>query len=163
MEQAIFGAGCFWHVEEVFYKTPGVIKTEVGFMGGDEKKFPNPSYKDVCTDKTGYAEVVYLKFDPNKISYNEILNVFWRVHDPTQFNRQGFDVGLQYRSVIFYFNSSQKKLAEKSKKEIENKIGKKVSTEIVKVAKFVKAEEYHQKYFQKHPVYCSIVNLLGAK
>lgn len=146
MEKATFGAGCFWHVEVDFGKVKGVISTIVGYMGG---KLEKPSYEDVCNNETGHAEVVQLKFDPKKVSYRDLLETFWRIHDPTSLNRQGPDVGSQYRSVIFFHNQKQKEEAilSKEKHEKENKI--KIVTEIVPAKKFWKAEEYHQKYLEK--------------
>ncbi len=161
VEKATFAAGCFWHVEEVFYKTKGVVKTEVGFMGGDEKKFPKPSYKEVSSGKTGYAESVNLEFNPKQISYEKLLEIFFTNQDSTQFHRQGPDVGSQYRSIIFYRNEKQKKLAESAKAKFQKKSKKKIVTEIVKAGKFIKAEDYHQKYFKKHPVVCKIMNIFG--
>lgn len=146
MEKATFGAGCFWHVEEAFREIKGVIKTEVGYMGG---KMKSPAYEDVCTDKTGHAEVVQIEFDPKTAPYEKLLEVFWMIHDPTQKNRQGPDVGTQYRSVIFYHSEEQKKVAEKSLKEIQKKYEEKIATEIVPANTFWKAEEYHQKYLMK--------------
>jgi len=143
-QTAYFACGCFWHPEHEFSKFG---ETEVGYMGGDEKKFPNPTYEQVCSDKTGYAETVKIVFE--EVSYDELLDVFWRIHDPTQLNRQGADIGSQYRSAIFYVNAEQKKKAEKSKKKQERKLGKKIVTEIKKAEKFFKAEDYHQKYLQK--------------
>jgi len=145
-EIAMFGAGCFWGVEETFRKLPGVIKTESGYAGGDYK---NPSYRDVCTDLTGHAEVVRIEFDPKKISYEELLKVFWDVHNPTQLNRQGPDIGNQYRSVIFYFDNEQKKKAKESMKKEQKEYKEKIVTEIVHESKFYKAEEYHQRYLMK--------------
>ena len=116
MEIATFGAGCFWGVEAAYQKINGVIKTIVGYMGGTTK---NPSYEDVCTDKTGHAEVVQVQFNNKIVKYEELLDVFWKIHDPTQLNRQGFDIGTQYQSVIFYHNEKQKILAEKSKNKQE--------------------------------------------
>ena len=116
IELATFGAGCFWHVEEAFRVLKGVISTEAGYMGGEMK---NPSYKDVCTDRTGHIEVVQLEFDPNLISYEKLLEKFWKIHDPTTPNRQGYDIGSQYSSVIFYHNDKQRKEAVVSKAEIE--------------------------------------------
>ena len=145
MEKATFGAGCFWGVEESFRKIKGVEKTTVGYMGGT---LENPTYEDVCSDKTGHAEVVQIEYDPKEVSYEELLKLFWDIHDPTQLNRQGPDTGTQYRSVIFYHNEQQKKLAEESKKKI--KYNKPIVTEITKSEKFYKAEEYHQKYLQKN-------------
>ena len=144
-EVATFAAGCFWGVEEAFAKTKGVIKTEVGYTGG---AFDNPTYEDVKTDKTGHAEAVRVEYDPTKISYEELLALFWKIHDPTTPNRQGPDVGSQYRSVIFYHTPEQKKAAEKSKKALIDK-GTKVVTEIGEAPTFWRAEEYHQKYIQK--------------
>jgi len=148
MKQAAFGAGCFWGVQYQFDQIEGVTKTVVGYMGGKTK---NPSYKAVCTDKTGHAETVYIEFDENIISYDELLDVFWRIHNPAQKNRQGLDVGSQYRSVIFYYTPKQKELAERSKEKVEKEILKKpVATEIVAASSFYPAEEYHQKYLEKN-------------
>jgi len=147
-EQATFGAGCFWHVEDAFMKVNGVIDTAVGFAGGE---VPNPTYEKVCTGVTGHAEVVHLKFDPSEVSYKELLDVFWKIHDPTTLNRQGLDVGEQYRSVIFYYNEKQKKAAEESKEALE-KSGKykdTIVTQILPAEEFFRAEEYHQKYYEK--------------
>jgi len=149
MEKATFGAGCFWHVEESFRHLKGVISTTVGYIGGTLK---NPTYEDVCTDKTGHAEVVELTFDPKKITYEELLRVFWDIHDPTTKNRQGPDVGTQYRSVIFYHSSEQQTTAELSIRNLEQsgKYSKKIVTEITKATTFYPAEEYHQQYLAKH-------------
>jgi peptide-methionine (S)-S-oxide reductase len=149
MQKAAFGAGCFWGVEAAFQKIKGVKSTIVGYMGGN---FKNPTYEDVCTDKTGHAEVVQIEFDPKLISYEELLEIFWKNHDPTELNRQGFDFGTQYRSVIFYYNEVQKKLAEesKNKKQVELKNNKIIVTEITPARDFYPAEEYHQKYLEKH-------------
>jgi peptide-methionine (S)-S-oxide reductase len=149
MEKATFGAGCFWHVEETFRHLKGVTSTTVGYMGGTLK---NPTYEDVCTDKTGHAEVLEVTYDPAKISYNDLLSVFWDIHDPTTKNRQGPDVGTQYRSVIFYHTLEQKTVAETSKRNLEQskKYKKKVMTEITKATTFYPAEEYHQQYLAKH-------------
>ena len=143
-----FGAGCFWCVEHVFRKVQGITSTAVGYMGGTTK---NPTYEDVCTDTTGYAEVVQVEYDPSKISYREILNVFWGNHDPTTLNRQGPDIGTQYRSVIFFHSPDQEKEATASKEELQKstKYRKKIVTEIVPATEFYKAEEYHQKYYEK--------------
>lgn len=140
-ETATFAAGCFWGVEEAFRNLKGVIETEVGYTGG---KTENPTYEEVCSDKTGHAEAVKVTYDPDKISYQGLLKVFWEIHDPTQLNRQGPDVGSQYRSVIFYHTPEQKKLAEESKENIEGTV-----TEIVPAGPFYRAEEYHQKYILK--------------
>ena len=147
-ENAIFAAGCFWGIEDKFRKTPGVISTEVGYTGG---RFKNPTYKQVCTDKTDHAEAVKITFNPAMISYEELLKVFFSIHDPTQLNRQGPDIGRQYRSAIFYYNDEQKMAAEKIVKELESthRLGKSIATEIVPASKFNKAEEYHQQYYEK--------------
>ncbi|HDQ15503.1 MAG TPA: peptide-methionine (S)-S-oxide reductase [Bacteroidetes bacterium] len=149
MEKAIFGAGCFWGVEEAFRKVKGVKETTVGYMGGT---LEDPTYEDVCTNTTGHAEVVQIVYDPKQVSYEELLNKFWEIHDPTQVNRQGFDVGSQYKSIIFYHNEEQKRIAEKSKHALEKsgKYSKPIATEITEVKTFYKAEEYHQKYFLKN-------------
>jgi len=145
-EKATFAAGCFWGIEEAFRKVDGVISIAVGYTGGS---FNNPTYKDVCTDTTGHAEAVEIIFDPNKVSYKELLKVFWKLHDPSQLNRQGPDIGTQYRSAIFYHNEEQKNQAEESLKEYQKSFDKKIVTEIIKVSSFFKAEEYHQQYLAK--------------
>ena len=149
MEKATFGAGCFWHVEAAYQKIKGIASTTVGYMGGD---FKNPTYENVCTDKTGHTEVLQIIYDPKIITYEQLLDIFWSIHDPTQLNRQGPDRGTQYRSVIFYHNEKQKKTAEQSKNKIEKskKYTKPITTEITKAKEFYKAEEYHQKYFEKN-------------
>ncbi|MGQ0771864.1 MAG: peptide-methionine (S)-S-oxide reductase MsrA [Nitrososphaerota archaeon] len=146
--KATFGAGCFWCVEDIFRKTNGVNSTQVGYSGGWTK---NPTYEDVCTDKTGHAEVVQVEYDPNVISYEQLLDVFWSTHDPTQLNRQGPDVGVQYRSAIFYHDSQQEKIAKESKENLANsgKLGKPITTQIQMAQEFYKAEEYHQQYYAK--------------
>lgn len=148
LEQATFGGGCFWHVEEEFMKVKGVIDTSVGFAGGT---VPEPSYERVCRGDTGHAEVVHIKFDPKVISYDKLLEVFWEIHDPTQLNRQGPDIGEQYRSVIFYYDEAQKKAALSSKAKLERskRFGKPIVTQIVPASEFFRAEEYHQRYFEK--------------
>ena len=148
MEKATFAAGCFWGVEAAFYKVKGVISTKVGYTGGDVK---NPSYHDVSTGKTGHAESIEVLYDPSKISYEELLGMFWNIHDPTTLDRQGPDKGSQYRSVIFYHNEEQKIAALDSKKKLEEsgKYKKKIVTEIVPALEFYPAEEYHQRYFEK--------------
>ena len=147
--KATFAAGCFWHVEDLFRKTDGVVSTKVGYTGG---KLVNPTYEEVCTDMTGHAEAVQIEYDPNVISYNELLDMFWKNHDPTSLNRQGPDIGKQYRSAIFFHDDEQKKIAEKSKQEIaeSGRFEKPIVTEVVPAPEFYKAEDYHQKYFQKH-------------
>ena len=148
MEKAIFGAGCFWHVEEAFRKVKGVISTRVGYTGG---WLENPTYRDVCTGETGHVEAVLVEFDPLVTSYEKMLDVFWSIHDPTTLNRQGPDVGPQYRSVIFYHTPEQKERAEASKKMLVT-LGayrEPIVTEIVPAEKFYQAEEYHQRYLEK--------------
>jgi peptide-methionine (S)-S-oxide reductase len=146
--KATFGAGCFWCVEDIFRTTPGVKSTMVGYGGGTTK---NPTYEQVCTDMTGHAELVQVEYDPNVLPYEKLLDVFWNSHDPTQLNRQGPDVGTQYRSVIFYHDSEQEKIAQESKHKLDGsgKFGKKIVTEIKPAPEFYKAEEYHQKYYIK--------------
>jgi peptide-methionine (S)-S-oxide reductase len=148
MQKATFGAGCFWHVEEAFRHMPGVAVTSVGFMGGT---LANPTYRDVCTGKTGHAEVVEIIYDPSRISYDDLLKVFYEIHDPTSLNRQGPDIGEQYRSAIFYHDDEQKEKAEASKKAVERsgRFRKGVVTEVVPAGQFYLAEEYHQQYFEK--------------
>ena len=147
--KATFGAGCFWHVEDLLNKTKGVKSTAVGYIGG---QLQNPTYEEVCTDKTGHAEAVEVEYDPDEISFEDLLNVFWTNHNPTTLNRQGPDVGIQYRSAIFYHDEKQKEIAENSKQFLEKsgKYDDPVVTEIVPAPTFYKAEEYHQKYFKKH-------------
>ena len=147
--KATFGAGCFWHVEDLLSKTKGIKSTKVGYIGG---QLPNPTYDEVCTDKTGHAEAVEVEYDPDEISYEELLDVFWNNHNPTTLNRQGPDIGIQYRSAIFYHNDAQKEIAEKSKQTIDKsgKYGNPIVTEIIPTPTFYDAEEYHQKYFKKH-------------
>jgi len=145
-ETAMFGMGCFWSPDLRFSNLKGVNKVEVGFAGG---KVKNPSYFRVSTHTTGHAEVVKIWFDPKKITYEKLLETFWKNHNPTTKNRQGFDIGSQYRSVIFYFNSNQKKLALESKEKAQKKLDKEIVTEIVRATKFYKAEEHHQDYLRK--------------
>lgn len=149
METAAFAAGCFWGVEAAFRRVKGVISTTAGYSGGTTK---NPTYEQVCTDTTGHAETVRIEYDPNQISYDQLLEVFWRIHDPTQLNRQGLDVGRQYRSVIFYYNAEQEAAARASKERLEasGKFGRPIVTEIVPAAEFYPAEDYHQRYYEKH-------------
>jgi len=147
-ETATFGAGCFWGVEEKFRTTPGVVDTEVGYAGGHTE---NPTYKQVCSHTTGHAEVVEVKYDPEKITYEELLTIFFEMHDPTQVNRQGPDVGDQYRSVIFFHTDAQKQAAEKMKAELDDSdtLSRPIATQIEKASKFWPAEDYHQEYFNK--------------
>jgi len=148
MEKATFGAGCFWGVEAVFRGVPGVVLAAVGYMGGTLK---NPTYRDVCTDKTGHAEVVQVEYDPAKGAYEELLKVFWENHDPTTLNRQGPDVGKQYRSVIFFHNPEQESAAKAAKEKLVRAgvYQRPIVTEIVPAAEFWRAEEYHQQYLEK--------------
>ena len=157
-ETATFGEGCFWCTEAIFQRLKGVVEVESGYSGGT---VPNPSYEAVCTGKTGHAEVTQITFDPEVISFAELLKVFFKTHDPTSLNRQGADVGTQYRSVIFYHNEEQKKLAEEIKAELDSeKIwDKPIVTEISPFKKFYKAEDYHQNYYNENTTkpYCSFV------
>jgi peptide-methionine (S)-S-oxide reductase len=147
-EKATFGAGCFWGVEEIFRSLNGVTSTAVGYTGG---KKDNPTYEDVCTDETGHAEVVEVEFDPSKISYDELLDVFWSNHNPTALNRQGPDVGTQYRSIVFYHSLTQKAAAQASKEKIDQsgRFRQPIVTQIEPALKFWRAEEYHQRYLEK--------------
>ena len=149
---ATFGAGCFWGVQGIFDEVPGVVETTVGYMGGDEKKHPNLTYGLVCSHTTNYAEVVQVVFDEMRVSYEKLLDVFWSSHDPTTMNRQGSDVGSQYRSAVFYSNDAQKKAALAAKARLQKMMGekRKVVTEITKAGTFFRAEEYHQKYLEKN-------------
>lgn len=159
MAIATFGAGCFWGVEETFRKIPGVTATAVGYMGGS---LPNPTYEQVCTDRTGHAEVVQLEYDPQRVSYEQLLEVFWRMHDPTTLNRQGPDVGTQYRSVIFFHTPEQEAAARASKARADasGRYSRPIVTEITPAGEFYRAEEYHQRYFEKRGGgYCHVPNL----
>jgi peptide-methionine (S)-S-oxide reductase len=157
-EIATFGGGCFWCLEAVYERISGVLAVTSGYAGG---RVPHPTYEQVCTGKTGHAETVQIEYDPKKISYEQLLEIFWQAHDPTTEDRQGGDVGTQYRSVIFFHNDAQKLAAERSKKELASsgKYHDPVVTEIVPLQAFYKAEEYHQDYFRKHPnaPYCALV------
>jgi peptide-methionine (S)-S-oxide reductase len=146
--KATFGAGCFWCVEDVFRRTKGVTDTMVGYSGGWMK---NPTYQDVCTDTTGHAEVVQVEYDPSILSYEQLLDVFWNSHDPTQLNRQGPDIGEQYRSAIFFHDPEQEKIAHASKENLakSGKFSRQIVTQIKPAQDFYKAEEYHQQYFAK--------------
>lgn len=148
MEKATFAAGCFWGVEATFRALPGVTATRVGYTGGS---LSNPSYKDVCTDRTGHAEAVEVTYDPTKVSYDELLKIFWENHDPTTLNRQGPDVGTQYRSAIFYHNFEQEAAARASKEKLEKSGAHRrpIVTEIVPAVEFWEAEDYHQQYLKK--------------
>lgn len=149
ISKAVFGEGCFWTTEEVFREVNGVVKTTVGYMGGDEKKYPNPTYEQVSSDKTGFVEVGFVEFNPEIITYKKLLELFWKSHDPMQLNRQGSDFGTQYKSVIFYYTPTQKKEAEMSKKIEQKKYKKEIVTEIRKAKTFYRAEDYHQNYLMK--------------
>jgi peptide-methionine (S)-S-oxide reductase len=158
VEIATLGGGCFWCLEPVFSELEGVETVEVGYAGGEVE---NPSYEQVCTGRTGHAEVVQVSFDPDEITYREILQVFFSIHDPTTRNRQGADVGPQYRSIILYHDEAQKQVAEQVIDEINQGgiWGKPVVTEVVPLETFFKAEEYHQEYYKKNPYagYCQVV------
>lgn len=147
-EKATFGAGCFWGVEAAFRRIPGVVGTAVGYAGGH---IENPTYQQVCTDRTGHAEVVQVEFDPNQVSYDEMLNVFWENHDPTQLNRQGPDMGSQYRSAIFYHSDEQKAAAQQSIQELESsgRFRRPIVTQVEAAPVFYSAEDYHQQYLEK--------------
>jgi peptide-methionine (S)-S-oxide reductase len=148
-EKATFGAGCFWGVQAAFDNVEGVISTTVGYTGGT---MDNPTYRDVCGHQTGHAEAVEVTFDPSIVSYEKLLEVFWNMHDPTTLNRQGPDVGDQYRSAIFYHTPEQREKAERSKSELQasGRFRNPIVTEIVPAGRFWRAEEYHQKYLVKH-------------
>jgi peptide-methionine (S)-S-oxide reductase len=148
MELATFGAGCFWGVEVTFRQVPGVKDALVGYLGGT---LANPTYKDVCTGRTGHAEVVQVQYDPDQVTYDRLLEVFWENHDPTTLNRQGPDVGTQYRSAIFYHTPEQKAAAEASRSRIEasGKFRRPIVTEITPASAFYPAEDYHQRYLEK--------------
>ena len=152
IQKALFGAGCFWGVEEHFTKLNGVVSTEVGYSGGNTQ---NPTYESVCYENTDHVEVLQVQYDEKVISYEKLLEEFWKCHDPTTLNRQGPDIGTQYRSVIFYLNESQKNISIKSKKEFSNKFKLNIVTEITEIKEYYKAEEYHQKYIQKTGLYCA--------
>lgn len=147
-QKAIFAAGCFWGVEANFRKIEGVVSTRVGYTGGH---FSNPTYKKVCSHKTGHAEAVEITFDPSKVSYDDHLEIFWSIHDPTTLNRQGPDIGAQYRSAILYLNEEQKEKAESFKAKIEasKRFKNPIVTQIVSASDFWQAEEYHQQYVEK--------------
>jgi len=148
MAKATFAAGCFWGVEATFHQLPGVISTRVGYTGGHTE---SPNYKEVCTDRTGHAEAVQVEFDPAKIAYDKLLDVFWENHDPTQLNRQGPDWGTQYRSAIFFHTPEQEAQAKASKDALEKsrRYNKPIVTQIVPAVRFYEAEDYHQQYLEK--------------
>jgi peptide-methionine (S)-S-oxide reductase len=154
-KKAAFAAGCFWGVEKIFSEVPGVISTQVGYMGGNTER---PTYEQVCTGQTGHAETVEVLYDPTQVSYEELLATFWQWHDPTTLNRQGPDVGSQYRSVIFFYDAQQEQAARRTKEVLEKArvFRDPIVTEIVPAGRFWRAEEYHQKYLKKNPNgYCS--------
>ena len=146
-QQAAFAAGCFWGIEKEFRQVKGVINTAVGYSGGQTK---NPTYEQVCTGKTGHAETVLVEFDPALVAYDQLLDTFWNLHDPTTLNRQGPDVGEQYRSIIFYHNEEQKKAALASRDKKQKGLSQPIVTEIIPAVDLWRAEEYHQRYFDKH-------------
>ncbi len=154
-EKATFAAGCFWGIEDAFMQQPGVIATQVGYTGGHTI---DPAYRDVCSDTTGHAEAVLVEYDPERIGYGQLLDLFWRIHNPTTLNRQGPDVGSQYRSAIFYHSPQQEAEAHKSKAALtqSGRFQQPVVTEIVPAVTFYPAEEYHQKYNQKNGRHCHI-------
>jgi len=156
MKTIYFGTGCFWHAQEVFDCMGLGLKTEVGYMGGNEREYPNPTYKEVCSGETGYIEVIKIEYDEEQVNINVLLDKFWEIHDPTSKDRQGPDIGHQYRSAIFYTDKQQKKAAKKSRDIKEKKLGKKIVTEIREAGEFFRAEEYHQKYYLKNNVSCKI-------
>ena len=156
MAKAIFGAGCFWGVEHAFRQVPGVSDVAVGYSGGH---VANPSYEQVCTGRTGHAEVVEVDYDPAEVPYDRLLDVFWEIHDPTTLNRQGPDRGTQYRSAVFVLDADQEReaLASKARLQAEGRYGRTIVTEITPASPFYRAEEYHQRYLQKHGRHgCSI-------
>ena len=148
MERATFGVGCFWGPEETFRQVDGVTSTSVGFMGGS---LENPTYEEVCTGRTGHAEVVDLEFDPSRIGYEDLLEIFWACHDPTTRNRQGPDIGTQYRSVLFFHSPEQEAVARASKEKLERsgRYRSEIVTEIVPASSYYPADEYHQRYLEK--------------
>tara|TARA_Y100000590_G_scaffold60533_1_gene64568 strand:+ start:1103 stop:1681 length:579 start_codon:yes stop_codon:yes gene_type:complete len=158
MQKATFGAGCFWCVEAVFERLEGVVDVIPGYSGGHKN---NPTYKEICTGMTGHAEVAQITFDPKIITFDDLLNMFWKSHDPTTRNRQGNDIGTQYRSAIFYHNNEQKTIAEKSKKKVDNSniFSNPIVTEITKLEKFWVAEDYHNNYYNNNmnQPYCKFI------
>jgi peptide-methionine (S)-S-oxide reductase len=150
-EKATFGAGCFWGVEADFLQTPGVLSTSVGYSGGSTE---NPAYGQVCSEATGHAEVVEVEFDSETVSYEQLLEIFWRIHDPAQVNQQGPDFGSQYRSVIFYHSPEQREIAHASMERLDQsaRYSRPAATQIVSAVAFHRAEEYHQRYFEKRGI-----------
>jgi peptide-methionine (S)-S-oxide reductase len=156
LDTVVFGGGCFWGVQAVFQHVNGVMSATSGYAGGAT---PDPTYKEVCSDDTGHAEVIQIEFDPGKVSFEKLLEVFWAAHDPTTLNRQGADQGIQYRSVILYQNEAQKAAAEKSMTAEQKVFGGKIVTQIVPLTKFYPAEKYHQNYYRDNTYapYCMMV------
>ena len=155
-ETATFGAGCFWQVEAEFRNVPGVKRTRVGYAGGD---LENPSYQDVCTDRTGHAEVTEVEFDPSRVTYGQLVDRFWEIHDPTQLNRQGPDFGTQYRTVIFTHSPEQQREAEESKRRAQAGFRRPIVTEILPAPRFWEAEEYHQRYLEKRGLASCLIDV----
>jgi peptide-methionine (S)-S-oxide reductase len=155
VRRAAFGAGCFWGVQASFDRIKGVVSTQVGYMGG---RTESPTYEQVCTNRTGHAETVEVQYDPEQVSYEQLLEAFWNMHDPTTPNRQGPDVGAQYRSVVFYYDEEQRQAAEAMKERLSRsgRFSRPIVTEIVPAETFWRAEEYHQKYHEKHGGACRI-------
>jgi len=155
-EQAVLGGGCFWCIEAVFERIPGVESVDAGYAGGTS---PNPTYEQVCSGTTGHAEVARLTYDPSKVTFAQILEHFWQAHDPTTLNRQGADVGTQYRSAIYTYNEAQQRLAERSKTEVQKQFKEPIVTEIQPLKEFFAAENYHQDYYKNNPnaPYCMFV------
>lgn len=158
--QATLGGGCFWCLEAAFKRLDGVLSVTSGYAGG---RTVNPTYKEVCTDTTGHAEVIQIEFDPQKISFDKLLDFFWKAHDPTTWNRQGGDVGSQYRSIILYHDETQKRTAEQSKAKVAKMYNRAITTEIVPLKHFYPAESYHQDYFQRNPNVPYCVNVIQPK
>lgn len=156
LEIATLGGGCFWCVEAIFQQQPGVTKVVSGYAGGEEE---NPTYQSICSGTTGHAEVIQITFDPKVVSYNELLHLFWRSHDPTTLNRQGNDVGTQYRSTLLYHSNEQRDAAEKSREQAQEYFEVPIVTEITALEKFYPGEDYHQDYYLNNPQqgYCSFV------
>ncbi len=156
MSEATFGAGCFWGVEYVFRRVPGVLDVQVGYSGGHTV---NPTYEEVCSHTTGHAEVAQVSFDPEKVTYEQLLEVFWAMHDPTQVDRQGPDIGDQYRSVIFTHDDEQRTAAEASKARAQERFDRPIATKVEELPAFYTAEDYHQEYYTKtgHEPYCHVV------
>jgi peptide-methionine (S)-S-oxide reductase len=146
MAKATFGAGCFWGVEAAFREIPGVSEVTSGYSGGER---PEPTYEAVCSGDTGHAEVVEIEFDPDSVAYDELLDKFWEIHDPTTPNRQGPDIGTQYRSVIFFHDAEQEAAATRSRDAAQSRVARPIVTQIVPVSDFWRAEDYHQRYFEK--------------